>query len=125
MIFDTDIFIWAQNGSDSVADAIDAESDRSVSVITYIEFIQGAKDKVQLGLNQSFFSDLNFQIIPLTPQVGIIASELIEKYALSHSMRMADALIAATAIETGEVLATGNDKHYRQITELQLNIIRP
>ncbi|MFT5470588.1 MAG: putative nucleic acid-binding protein, partial [Verrucomicrobiales bacterium] len=102
-----------------------AETDRCVSIITYIEFIQGAKDKPQLTLNQSFFSDLNFRIIPLSPQTGKTAAELIEKFALSHSMRLADALIAAAAIETGNILATGNDKHYRQIPELQLNVIRP
>jgi len=125
MIFDTDIFIWAQNGCESVANVIDSTSECYVSQVTYMEFIQGSKDKAQMNLNRSFFRDLDFQIIPLSARIGRTASELIENFTLSHSMRMADALIAATALEKGMVLATGNDKHYRQITELRLNIIRP
>ena len=39
-------------------------------------------------------------------------------------MEMSDALIAATCIEENEALITGNDKHYKVIRNLQINIFR-
>jgi len=48
-----------------------------------------------------------------------------EKHFLSHSLRLADALIAATAITCGLPLLTGNDKHYRIIKELTVKLFRP
>lgn len=40
-------------------------------------------------------------------------------------MQMADALIAATAMELGVPLLTANDRHYRHIDGLALDIFRP
>jgi predicted nucleic acid-binding protein len=38
---------------------------------------------------------------------------------------LADALIAATALDSGTSLLTANDKHYRFIKDLNLTIFRP
>lgn len=40
-------------------------------------------------------------------------------------MQIADALIAATALSTGRTLFTANDKHYRFIEGLELDVFRP
>lgn len=40
-------------------------------------------------------------------------------------MQMADALIAATAIDHGEPLVTANDRHYRHIPDLEIELFRP
>ncbi|MGJ7457349.1 hypothetical protein [Halomonas sp. RA08-2] len=53
------------------------------------------------------------------------ATFLVESYALSHSMQMADALIEATAMELGVTLLTANDRHYRHIDSLEIEIFRP
>lgn len=37
-------------------------------------------------------------------------------------MGMANALIAATAVEANDRLITGNDKHYKTIKELDLSV---
>ncbi len=50
---------------------------------------------------------------------------LVEPFALSHSMQMADAMIAATALERGLDLLTANDRHYRHVAELGIEVFRP
>jgi predicted nucleic acid-binding protein len=49
----------------------------------------------------------------------------VEQHYLSHSVQLADALIAATAVSYGLTLQTGNDKHYKIIKEVELEIFRP
>jgi hypothetical protein len=49
----------------------------------------------------------------------------MESYVLSHGLHMADALIAATAISLGATLVTANDKHYRMIDGLDIEVFRP
>jgi predicted nucleic acid-binding protein len=50
---------------------------------------------------------------------------LVERYFLSHSLEMNDALIAATTLELGETLLTANDKHYRFIPGIKIDVFRP
>lgn len=90
-----------------------------------MEFLQGARDRQQLQLNQSFLRDLRFQTLPLTENIGHRASIYVEQYVLSHQMRAGDAIIAATAAEHGMVLMTSNAKHYRHIPELKLKVFKP
>jgi predicted nucleic acid-binding protein len=47
MIFDTDIFIWIQRGNERAAELIDRSDLRYLSVFTYMELLQGAKNKTQ------------------------------------------------------------------------------
>ena len=43
---------------------------------------------------------------------------LVEDYYLSHSLELADAIIATTVLENNEVLLTANDKHYKYIPNI-------
>ena len=53
------------------------------------------------------------------------ASYLMEEHALAHGLRLADALIAATALEQACILLTGNDRHFSSITGLEVQTFRP
>ena len=119
MIFDTDIFIWVQRGDERAAALMDEADERYISLVTYMELLQGARDKARLRLNRSFLQAMRFQTLPLTENIGHRAAIYIEEYALAHGLRLADALVAATATEHGLKLATGKVKHYRAITDLE------
>ena len=49
--------------------------------------------------------------------IGAAAAALIEQHALSHGIQLADALIAATAIESGHPLCTADTKHFRPVPD--------
>jgi predicted nucleic acid-binding protein len=68
---------------------------------------------------------MSVEIIPLSESISLRASDYVEMYSLSHSMEMADALIASTCIKENETLITANDKHYRVVEGLRMTIFRP
>ncbi len=125
MIFDTDIIIWLFKGNNKAAKLIDSTPNRQISMITYLEFIQGARNRQELKNIKSFLKDHAFQTLPLTENIGHRASIYMEEYTLKTALYLADALIAATAVEQNTTLCTANQKHYRDIGELDLKIFRP
>ena len=125
MIFDTDILIWIQRKNRKAAQLVDKESERFISILTYMELLQGAKNKHQQEYSLDFLKQLDFVTLPLTENIGHRAAIYIEQYALSHGLRAADALIAATAAENGLELCSSNEKHFGPITGLKLNVFKP
>ena len=125
MIFDTDVLIWVLRGNAKAAKVVDQAQHRDISVVTYMELLQGARDKAEMKTIKSFLRDLGFGTLPLTENIGHRASIYMEEYGLSIALSMADALLAATAVETNQSLLTGNTKHYRHVKEIDLVAFRP
>ena len=90
-----------------------------------MELLQGARDKKESRIIKGFLSDFNFQTLPLTENIGHRALIYIEEYGLKVAMCVADAIVAATAVENQLTLATANRKHYRAIADLDINVFRP
>jgi predicted nucleic acid-binding protein len=120
MIFDTDILIWYLRGNRRASAAIDESSNRAISLVTFMELLQGAKSKSEAHQIKRFLKDFGFETLPLSEKVGYRASVYIEEYALSHRTRVADALVAATAVEENLALLSGNTKQFKCIKDLQL-----
>jgi hypothetical protein len=63
-------------------------------------------------------------MLPLTENIGQRAAVYMEEYSLKVDMCLADALLAATAVEHQETFCTGNSKHYKPIGEIDLKVFR-
>jgi predicted nucleic acid-binding protein len=125
MLFDTDVLIWVLRGSAKAARLVDETGDRRISVVTLMELLQGARDKHESRLIKRFVVELGFRTVPLTENTGHRAVVYMEEYGLSSGLRVADALIAATAAENHLTLCSGDKSHYRAIVELDLLPFRP
>ena len=125
MIFDTDVLIWIQRGNAKAARVVDRSTERYISVLTYMGLLQNAQNRKQHEQIASFLSELGFQTLPLTENIGHRAAVYVAEYALSHGLHAADAIIAATATENNLRLCSGNAKHYKAIKELKLRVFRP
>jgi len=100
MIFDTDVLIWALRGSESAARAIDAAPDRALAIVSLMELLQGARSKLGARQIRQSLRQLQFRVLPHSEAIGATAVALIEQHALVHGIQLADALIAATAIDS-------------------------
>ena len=125
MIFDTDIFIWAQRGNEKAVRLFEKEEEKYLSIQTYMELLQNAKNKTQHKYTKDFLTTFGFIVLPLTENIGHRASIYIEEYTLSSSLGAADAIIAATAVENNMTLASSNVKHFRVIKDLQQKAFKP
>ena len=125
MIFDTDIFIWVQRGNSKAARLIDKCEDRYLSIQSYMELLQGAKNKTHHKYVKDFISEFGFSVLPLSENIGHRALIYVEEYALSANMRAGDAIIAATAVENNLPMVSSNAKHFKAVKELQLKVFKP
>jgi predicted nucleic acid-binding protein len=125
MIFDTDMFIWVQRGNEKAAEVMDAADARYLSIQTYMELLQGAKNKKQHNYVKDFLSSFAFEVLPLTENIGHRAAIYVEEYALSSGVRSGDALIAATAVENNMPLVSSNKKHFKAINDLKFQHFQP
>ena len=125
MLFDTDILIWIQRGNEKAARLVDGESERCISIYTYMELLQGAKDKKQHKYTVDFLKEFGFQTLPLNENIGYRAGVYVEEYTLANGIRAGDAIIAATAVENGLTLCTSNQKHFKPLKELRLKVFEP
>ena len=125
MILDTDVIIWYLRGNDNAFKLIESSEKFSISVITYMEIVQGMRNKKELNNLRQALHAWNTKILYITEEISAKAMFAVEQHFLSHSMQLADALIGSTAIACGLPLLTGNDKHYKIMKDIQLKIFRP
>ena len=125
MLIDSDVLVWLTRGHVGAAQRLHAIEAWRISTVTYIELAQGSRDKTDLARLKKGLAARNTEIVPLTPAISLRASALIDSLALSHGMRLADALICATAIELQVTLLTANVKHFSAVDGLQIEIFEP
>ena len=125
MIFDSDVMIWAFRGNRIALKAIDDAETRSISSVTYMELLQGVRNKVEMREMKRFLSKLSFSTLPITANISNRAVAIMEETALKGDLGVCDALIFATACETGETLLGGNKKHFKEVALLNAVEFKP
>jgi predicted nucleic acid-binding protein len=120
MLIDSDVLVWLTRGHEGAVKRLHAVEAWRISTATYIELAQGCRDKADLARLKKGLAARNTEILPITPAISKRAAELIDQLALSHGMRLADALIAATAIELQATLITANVKHFSPSKDLSI-----
>jgi len=125
MVIDTDVLIWYMKGNDKAHRAIENPKNFFVSVVTYMELVQGMRNKNELNNFRRALHIWNSEILYISEEISVKAMFFVEQHYLSHSVQLADALIGATAIAYGIPILTGNDKHYKILKGIQIKKFRP
>ena len=125
MIIDTDVFIWYMKGNEKAYKAIETANHFFISVVTYMELVQGMRNKKELNSLRKFIHSWDAKVLYISEEISSKAMFYVEQHFLSHSLEIADALIGATAVAYGLPILTGNDKHYRTVKDIQIQKFRP
>jgi predicted nucleic acid-binding protein len=121
VIVDTDILIDVSRGVPEALSSLSHLGQQhalAISVVTQMELLVGCRDTAELRALAKFLQ--RFTILPVTEPVSDMAVNLLMQYRLSHGLLIADALIAATAIQRQLALISKNQRDYRFIPELNL-----
>jgi predicted nucleic acid-binding protein len=113
VILDSDVIIEVLRGNSATIGWLRARSAAGISMqyspVSRAEIRAGSRKGERATIGALFGSMTALSIEALT---GEIAGEQLAKFAGSHGVQMGDALIAATALERADELATFNRKHF-------------
>lgn len=112
-------------GLDKARDYLDNNPRFRISVITYMELVQGMRNKNELRALRRSLRNWKAEVIYINEEISSKAMFYVERHYLSHSVQLADAIIAATAVSYGLSLLTGNDKHYKISKEVDITKFQP
>ena len=124
-LIDTDVIIWYMRGNQNAFKALHRRHGFAISVITYMELVQGMRNKNELISLRKSLRSWGAEVIYVTEEISSKAMFYVEQHFLSHSVQLADALIGATAVSCGMPLLTGNAKQYSIIKEIKLSKFKP
>ena len=123
-LVDTDVLIWYLRGNQNAYDLIHSMGEFAISAVTYMELVQGMRNKEELRNLKRALKQWKIKTIYMNTEISALALFYVEEYFLSHSMQLADALIGATSATHGMTLYTASDKHYRVIKDLDIFVFR-
>lgn len=125
MIIDTDVLIWYLKGNVKARKLLGSLDGFEISVITYMELVQGMRNKQELNTLRKTLNRWQVKTLFISEEISAKAMFFVEQHFLSHSVQLADALIAASASSAGLTLCTANVKHYKALKGIELKKFRP
>ena len=118
MLVDTDMLIWHLRGYGQATRRLDAFDSLTISAISYLEVLQGTRDKAEFAAVQAMLQRRRAVLLPVNEAVTLRAIAMMESLPLSHGLQSGDALIAATTLEHQLPVLTGNVKHFAAVPGL-------
>ena len=114
IFFDSDVVIEVLRGRDQAILAqwsvlAASSSPILVSPITFAEIGAGARVSEMQTISQFFAL---FTCVAIDREIGELAGEYLRRFSKSHNLKIADAVIAASAVQNQAALWTHNHKHY-------------
>ena len=122
ILCDTNIFIHAFNGNEETIAKMKQIGFENIvlSSITVMELFQGMRNKKELELMKTRIK--YYDKVEIDSRVSILATGLIETFALSHGLQIPDAIIGATAITHEIEIFTYNLKDFQYLPGIKLHL---
>ncbi len=86
MIIDTDVLIWYMKGNEKAYKAIERADNFFISVVTYIELVQGMRNKKELNSLRKSIHSWNAKVLYISEEISSKAMFYVEQHFLSHSL---------------------------------------
>lgn len=117
LLLDTDVLVEYLRGRPEAIEYLEGlESGLFVSVVSVAELFSGVKGDEEERLLEQFL--LAFTALPVTEGVTRLGGLYRRDFRPSHGTGLADALIAATAEESGANLVTFNRRHFPMVSRI-------
>lgn len=122
IVIDADVLVSHLRGRPSAREFFDRiqPSRRILSAVVQMELLRGATDRLDLRRLRRFFDSSFGALVHVNEEISRRAIALVERHALAHRMKAADALVAATALTLRASLATANLRDYDFISGLHI-----
>jgi predicted nucleic acid-binding protein len=104
-LFDTNILIDYLNGIPAAKKELDLYETRAVSIVTWMEVMCGGEQELA-DTTRAFLN--RFTVIPITEAIAERAVTLRRE----RNLKLPDAIILASSLETGLLLVTRNTKDF-------------
>lgn len=116
-LIDTDVLIEYLRGRERAAKFLEGmEGELMISAVTVAELSSGVRAGDEMDALDEFLSA--FQVIPVDDQLARRGGLIRQQYHPSHGTGLADALIAATALDRQAPLVTFNQRHYPMLSSV-------
>ena len=113
MILDSDVIIEVLRGNAATVGWLRAQRAAGIALsyspVSRAEIRAGSRPAERPAISALFGS---LTSVSIGASTGELAGEQLSKYARSHDVQMGDALIAASALESADDLATFNARHF-------------
>jgi hypothetical protein len=114
LVVDTDVLVEYLRGRAQAAAFLEGRDEELiVSALTVAELFAGLRGEEEERALRRFLAA--FRVVAADARLAERAGEIRRRWHPSHGTGLADAFVAATAVELGAGLASFNEKHYPMI----------